>query len=42
MSGYRQMTLTAAHDLSHVVKDRLMSRYPQIADAVIHIEPPPA
>jgi hypothetical protein len=24
-----------------VVKDRLMQRYPQIADAVIHIEPPP-
>jgi hypothetical protein len=22
------------------VKDRLMSRYPQIVDAVIHIEPP--
>jgi cation diffusion facilitator family transporter len=36
------MALTDAHDLSHVVKDRLMARYPQIADAVIHIEPPPA
>ena len=36
------MRLTEAHDLSHVVKDRLMARYPQIADAVIHIEPPPA
>jgi cation diffusion facilitator family transporter len=35
------MKLTDAHDLSHVVKDRLMARYPQIADAVIHIEPPP-
>jgi cation diffusion facilitator family transporter len=35
------MRLTDAHDLSHVVKDRLMARYPQIADAVIHIEPPP-
>ena len=35
------MRLDAAHDLSHVVKDRLMARYPQIADAVIHIEPPP-
>ena len=34
------MRLTDAHDLSHVVKDRLMARYPQIADAVIHIEPP--
>jgi divalent metal cation (Fe/Co/Zn/Cd) transporter len=35
------MPLTDAHGLSHVVKDRLMARYPQIADAVIHIEPPP-
>ncbi len=35
------MRLTDAHQLSHVVKDRLMTRYPQIADAVIHIEPPP-
>jgi cation diffusion facilitator family transporter len=36
------MRLSDAHALSHVVKDRLMARYPQIADAVIHIEPPPA
>ena len=35
------MPLTRAHELSHVVKDRLMARYPQIVDAVIHIEPPP-
>jgi cation diffusion facilitator family transporter len=35
------MRLTDAHALSHVVKDRLMVRYPQIADAIIHIEPPP-
>jgi cation diffusion facilitator family transporter len=35
------MSLHDAHDLSHVVKDRLLARYPQIADAVIHIEPPP-
>ena len=35
------MPLTDAHALSHVVKDRLMARYPQIADAVIQIEPPP-
>ena len=33
--------LDAAHRLSHEVKDRLMARYPQIADAIIHIEPPP-
>lgn len=31
--------LDVAHDLSHDVKDRLMSAYPQIVDAVIHIEP---
>jgi len=37
-----EMRLTDAHDLSHVVKDRLMARYPQIVDAIIHIEPPPA
>jgi cation diffusion facilitator family transporter len=36
-----RMPLTDAHALSHVVKDRLMTRYPQIADAIIHIEPPP-
>jgi cation diffusion facilitator family transporter len=34
-------TLHEAHRLSHVVKDRLMEQYPQIADAIIHIEPPP-
>lgn len=33
--------LDDAHRLSHVVKDRLMEKYPQIADAIIHIEPPP-
>jgi divalent metal cation (Fe/Co/Zn/Cd) transporter len=36
------MGLMEAKDLSHLVKDRLMGRYPQIADAIIHIEPPPA
>ena len=35
------MRLEEAHRLSHVVKDRLMSRFPQIKDAIIHIEPPP-
>jgi divalent metal cation (Fe/Co/Zn/Cd) transporter len=35
------MTLFEAHRLSHVVKDRLMEKYPNIADAIIHIEPPP-
>ena len=35
------MPLNRAHELSHVVKDRLIEKYPQIADAVIHIEPPP-
>ena len=33
--------LTDAHAVSHNVKDLLMERYPQIADAIIHIEPPP-
>jgi cation diffusion facilitator family transporter len=33
--------LDEAHRRSHEVKDRLMARYPQIMDAVIHIEPPP-
>ena len=33
--------LTEAHAVSHGVKDLLMERYPQIADAIIHIEPPP-
>ena len=33
--------LSDAHARSHVVKDLLMERFPQIADAVIHIEPPP-
>jgi cation diffusion facilitator family transporter len=36
------MPLVEAHALSHVVKDRLMAKYPQIADAIIHLEPPPA
>jgi cation diffusion facilitator family transporter len=36
-----EMRLDEAHRLSHVVKDRLMARFPQIKDAVIHIEPPP-
>ncbi len=35
-------TLFEAHRLSHVVKDRLMAQYPHIADAIIHIEPPPS
>lgn len=33
--------LFEAHRVCHIVKDRLMRKYPQIADAVIHIEPPP-
>lgn len=37
----RNMPLQAAHATSHVVKDRLMSKFPQLADVVIHIEPPP-
>ena len=34
--------LADAHAVSHVVKDRLMEKFPQIADAIIHIEPPPS
>ena len=33
--------LREAHRVSHIVKDRLMDRFPEIADAIIHIEPPP-
>ena len=33
--------LDSAHATSHIVKDRLMTRFPQLADVVIHIEPPP-
>ena len=35
------MRLDRAHFISHQVKDRIMRRYPQVKDAVIHIEPPP-
>jgi cation diffusion facilitator family transporter len=34
--------LGEAHAISHVVKDRLMTRFPEIVDVVIHIEPPKA
>jgi cation diffusion facilitator family transporter len=33
--------LAHAHHVSHIVKDRLMERYPELADVIIHIEPPP-
>jgi cation diffusion facilitator family transporter len=36
------MPLHEAHRLSHVVKDRLLDTFPQIKDAIIHIEPPPS
>jgi cation diffusion facilitator family transporter len=36
-----QLPLHEAHRLSHVVKDRLMAHFPEIKDAIIHIEPPP-
>lgn len=35
------MPLHEAHRVSHVVKDKLLESFPQIADAIIHIEPPP-
>ena len=34
-------TLFEAHRLSHVVKDRLLEKFPHVKDAIIHIEPPP-
>lgn len=34
-------SLAEAHATSHVVKDRLMTKFPQLVDVVIHIEPPP-
>jgi len=33
--------LRLAHHTSHLAKDRLMARFPQLVDVVIHIEPPP-
>ena len=36
------MPLHEAHRLSHVVKDGLLQAFPQIKDAIIHIEPPPS
>lgn len=36
-----ETSLVAAHEVSHIVKDRLMQHFPAIGDAVIHIEPPP-
>jgi cation diffusion facilitator family transporter len=34
-------SLFEAHRLSHVVKDLLLEKFPQVKDAIIHIEPPP-
>ena len=36
----RRTPLGDAHALSHVVKDKLTARFPELADVVIHIEPP--
>lgn len=33
------MSLFDAHELSHVVKDRLMDQFPALQDVIIHIEP---
>jgi cation diffusion facilitator family transporter len=33
--------LLLAHSTSHIVKDKLMAKFPQLADVIIHIEPPP-
>jgi divalent metal cation (Fe/Co/Zn/Cd) transporter len=32
--------LQSAHSTSHVVKDKLMTKFPQLVDVIIHIEPP--
>ncbi len=37
----RQTPLQDAHATSHVVKDLLIARFPQLEDVIIHIEPPP-
>jgi cation diffusion facilitator family transporter len=34
-------SLLEAHATSHVVKDKLMTKFPELVDVVIHIEPPP-
>ena len=36
------MRLDEAHRLSHLVKDKLQETFPEVADVIIHIEPPPA
>jgi cation diffusion facilitator family transporter len=33
--------LRDAHMVSHLVKDKLMARFPHLVDVIIHIEPPP-
>ena len=35
----RDLPLHEAHRISHLVKDRLMAHFPQVKDAVIHVEP---
>jgi cation diffusion facilitator family transporter len=35
------MRLDDAHRLSHLVKDKLQATFPEVADVIIHIEPPP-
>jgi len=35
----RDLPLHEAHRISHLVKDRLMAQFPQVKDAVIHVEP---
>ena len=33
--------LQSAHSTSHIVKDKLMKKFPELVDVIIHIEPPP-
>jgi divalent metal cation (Fe/Co/Zn/Cd) transporter len=34
-----KLTVREAHGIAHAVKDSIMSRWPQIADVLIHVEP---
>jgi divalent metal cation (Fe/Co/Zn/Cd) transporter len=37
----KDLTVEAAHALSHVVKDTIREKIPQVAEVLIHIEPHP-
>ncbi len=33
------MSVRAAHDIAHAVKDAIVSRWPEVADVLVHVEP---